>query len=351
MRNFVQSTSTFLAFVLPPAWANAMSDAELDNDGTTFALWMCAALGVVSLAACTLVHMLVLPEKNVSAEEQLDQVTVSKMVRAFAKATTPRLAGTQKWKLRILFFFAVFGIKAQHFAPFAFAAFSNETCSTKFGQSRSQSSMFSGITSLVAGVLGPLFGPLSDKCGKRSLSLAAACSLSMIGFAILAVLTGGTAPVWVASVLFALQHGFGDTVAHISIRFIVGVSRAGVGCGVCGIFGNLIATVVPALGGALLDQNNGEDEVLWHFAGLMASGALCWVMVLFLEGARSLLELPADKIIETSDEDIQAAALMFVVDQTPNIVESDGEELAPAGHAESICKGTFSPGQVSVSTS
>jgi len=30
---------------------------------------------------------------------------------------------------------------------------------------------------------------------------------------------------------------FGDTVVYISIRFIVGVSRAGIGYALCGIFG------------------------------------------------------------------------------------------------------------------
>ena len=169
------------------------------------------------------------------------------------------------------FLFAVYGIKAQYFAPFGFTAFSNEIYSTKFGQSRSQASLLSGIISLVAGALGPLFGPLSDKYGKRSLSLASACLLSVIGFAILAVSTGGDAPVWVASMLFALQYGFGDTVAYISIRFIVGVSRAGVGYGIYGMLGNLIATLVPIIGGALMDQSNGEDKVLWYFAGLMDS--------------------------------------------------------------------------------
>jgi len=43
---------------------------------------------------------------------------------------------------------------------------------------------------------------------------------------------------------------FGNTVAYISIRFIVGVSRAGIGYGLCGIFGNLTATVVPIIGGS-----------------------------------------------------------------------------------------------------
>jgi len=196
--------------VLLPAWAEAFSNSseEIDNDGTAFALWMCAVLAFVSLATSILVHCLMVHESNVSAETQSDQATVSKMIRAFAKATTPRLAGLQKWKLPLSFFFAVFGIKSQYFAPFAFTAFSNQIYSDKFEQSRSQSSMFSGVISLVAGVLGPIMGPLSDKYGKRSLSLATACLLSLVGFAILAISTGGTVSVWIASMLFALQVRF-----------------------------------------------------------------------------------------------------------------------------------------------
>ena len=119
--------------------------------------------------------------------------------------------------------------------------------------------------------------------------------------------------VWVASVLFALQYGFGDTVAYISIRFIVGVSRAGIGYGIYGIIGNLTATVVPIVGGVLLDMDGGNEIVCWYFAGLMLFGALCWLVVRCGEGKRSLLELPEKEIIETSDEDVHLAALAFVV--------------------------------------
>ena len=159
---------------------------------------------------------------------------------------------------------------------------------------------------------------LSDKYGQRSPSLAVASLVSMIGFGVLAIATGGGAAVWVATILFALQYGFGDTVAYISIRFIVGVSRAGVGYGIYGVLGNLIATVVPIVGGVLLDlESGGEEYVCWYFAGLMFVGAVCWMLVRVLQGPRSLLELPADQIIETSDEDIRLAALSFVIDGTP----------------------------------
>jgi len=337
IRNFVQSTSTFLAFVLLPVWAESVGNY---NDGTTFALWMCAVLGVVSLVTSIIVHLLMTREKNVAAEEQSDEATVKKMIRAFARATTPRLAGLQKWKLPASFFFAVFGIKSQYFAPFGFTAFSNEIYSNKFGQSRSQSSLLSGVISLVAGALGPIMGPLSDRYGKRSMSLAVVSLLSGVGFVILAASSGGDAPVWIATMLFAFQYGFGDTVSYLSIRFIVGVSRAGVGYGVYGVFGNLIATVVPIIGGALLEQSNGDDKVAWYFAILMGLGALCWMMVLFLEGPRSLMELPADKVIETSDKDIQIAALATIFDR-PVSLEPKEERSIHIGAADSICTGTL----------
>lgn len=140
--------------------------------------------------------------------------------------------------------------------------------------------------------------------------------------------------------IFQFQYGFGDTVAYISIRFIVGVSRAGIGYGVYGVFGNLIATIVPIIGGSLLDQNNGNDIVLWYFSGLMGLGALCWIMVFFLEGARSLLELPAEKVIETSDNDIRLAALTYLFDQ-PLPYEPKSERSIHITDAESVFVGTF----------
>jgi nitrate/nitrite transporter NarK len=335
----VQSISGFLAFVLLPIWADAMGDEPLDNDGTSFALWMCAVLGGVSLFASVVVFFSMKKESNVYVEEQSDQQTVINSMRALAKATVPRLKGIQKWTLPLSFFFAIYGIKSQYHAPFGFTAFSNQIYVTKFKFDSSMASFLSGIISLIAGLLGPIMGPLSDKYGRRSLSLAFVTSLSMIGFGILAMSKGGSTSVWIASMLFAIQYGFGDTVAYISIRFIVGVSRAGIGYGVYGIIGNLIATVVPIIGGTLMDQNNGEDKVLWYFTGLMALGAASWVMVFILEGPRSLLELPANKVIETSDEDIKMAALTYVVgrtgtnkdteEETPNTPAPTNTEAAP----------------------
>ena len=58
--------------------------------------------------------------------------------------------------------------------------------------------------------------------------LAKFSAASMSGFMILAVSPGGAdnaSHVYFASAFFALQYGFGDTVAYISIRLIVGQVR------------------------------------------------------------------------------------------------------------------------------
>lgn len=98
IRNLIQSTSTFLAFVLLPQWADATSAYELDNHGTTVALWMCAVLGGMSLVASVIVFISMEKEKA-SIKEQSDQSTVTKVMRALAKATTPHVVGFQKWNL------------------------------------------------------------------------------------------------------------------------------------------------------------------------------------------------------------------------------------------------------------
>lgn len=310
IRNLVQSLSGFLAFILLPIWADAYGEG---NDGTTFALWMCVVLGFVSIISCVITSISMTKE-NISSEEQSDQNTITKVIRGFAKATTPELPGCRKWMLPVSFFFAVFGIKAQYFAPFQFTAFSNEIYRIKFERSGSEASFLSGFISLVAGLMSPVMGEMSDRIGKRSPCLAFGSFLTVIGFFLLATSSGGGTSVWIASILFSLQYGFGDTVAYIAIRFIVGANRAGIGYGIYGVLGNLIATVVTVIGGFVIEGSaNGIDNVLWYFCGIMFLGTLCWVMVYLLEGRRSILELPATDVIETSDADLQLAALTYIV--------------------------------------
>mmetsp|Transcript_10466 Transcript_10466/g.15401 ORF Transcript_10466/g.15401 Transcript_10466/m.15401 type:complete len:95 (-) Transcript_10466:368-652(-) len=92
-------------------------------------------------------------KENVKAEEQSDQNTITKVIQGFAKAATRELPGCRKWMLPLSFFFAVFGIKAQYFAPFQFTAFSNE-----IGRSDGEASFFGGFISLVAGLMSPFMG-------------------------------------------------------------------------------------------------------------------------------------------------------------------------------------------------
>ena len=78
IRNLIQSTCGFLAFVLLPMWADGASKAApadwnstvvledgtvdpegnpfVDNDGTSFALWMTVALGVASTVSTQAIH-------------------------------------------------------------------------------------------------------------------------------------------------------------------------------------------------------------------------------------------------------------------------------------------------------
>ena len=76
-----------------------------------------------------------------------------------------------------------------------------------------------------------------------------------------------------------------------------------------------------------MESSNGTDKLLWYFTGLMGFGTLSWLLVFFLEGPRSLLELPADQVIETSDEDLRLAALSYVASpiKTPIVNDEDAE--------------------------
>ena len=59
----------------------------------------------------------------------------------------------------------------------------------------------------------------------------------------------------------------------MTIRLIVGPARAGIGYGVYGIIGNLMATLVPLVGGMVMvsgeTEADGQDMVCWYFAGLV----------------------------------------------------------------------------------
>ena len=155
----------------------------MDNEGTSFALWITVWLAVASTVSNVVVKHGMDKELSAGAEEMSDTAGLHTQLRAFAKATAPQPPGAcHKWKLPPAFYLACVGIKAQYFAPFGFTAFSNTVYAEKFGQTKAEASFLSGVISLVAGLLGPIMGPLSDKYGQRSLCLSACTAFALLGF-------------------------------------------------------------------------------------------------------------------------------------------------------------------------
>ena len=330
VRNLVQSTNGFLSFVLLPLWYDWL--------GMDFALWMCVLLSGASFAAATIVVILMRKEEaeaSASAEKGCDQTTVLRNIRALSTATTPDFPN--KWDHYLLpasFFFACIGIQAQYFCPLVFTSFSIRVYMEKFGTTDDFASLQTGLINLIAGFLGPAMGTWSDKVGKRAEWLAIFTFIGAMGFVVLALgdhgplgaYLHGPTTVAIATILFAIQYGFGDTVSYVSIRFIVGPDRAGLGYGVYSLVANLLTTVVSIVAGDIMDQPDvGTTNILWFFFGLTVLGFFCWLIVLVLEGSRSLLELPNDKIIETSDDDLRKAALTSIVGPAGNSLASRPE--------------------------
>jgi hypothetical protein len=56
----------------------------------------------------------------------------------------------------------------------------------------------------------------------------------------------------------------------------------------------LAVSIVPLVGGVVMELEGGNDLICWYFAGLMIMGTLCWFAVRAIEGGKSMLELPAD---------------------------------------------------------
>lgn len=328
-RNLIQSASGYGAFVVLPALADSygtdpVADPDAYNKGTGMGLWFCFYCAVASLAANVYVWLVYMrgdgpaAGAGAGAAEGADASPrrLAAKLRELSGAVRPRAPGKwADWKLPLSFFLSTFGIQAQYFAPFAFTAFSVKIYSSKFGMSATEAANLSGIMNLFGGLLGPVAGPFSDWLGLRAASLSAFGLFTVAGFALLAVGARTSATVWVATVLFALTYGFGDTVAYPNIRLLVGAERAGIGYGIFGFMGGLFAVVVPVVGGLIFDaeadaapQDTGE-QVCWYFAGLAALASILWWLVHVLEGANSAIELPASKMVELSDYQIEAAAL------------------------------------------
>eukprot|EP00041_Stephanoeca_diplocostata_P032889 m.1068626 g.1068626 ORF g.1068626 m.1068626 type:complete len:715 (+) comp24225_c0_seq24:402-2546(+) len=305
LRNTVQSASGFLTFIILPSIANAVAKEGEGNydDGTSLSLWFIAMLAVVSLISNVIVLRWYLPKTSPNANLALGQ-----KLRALALAVTPKDPSTwAKWKLPLSFYLSTYGTQVFYFAPFAFTAFSVRLYQEKFGLSEELAELMSGILNVMGGLTGPFFGPMSDWLGNRALLLAAFNVPAVIGFAML----GSTSVTpWVATVLFALQYGFGDTVAYPCIRLMVGAHRAGVGYGIFGIFGNFFAAITPVFAGMIVDGDDGLNRMCWYWSALMMAAVVIWVMVHFMMGADSPLELPEKDIVEASDSNVAFAALL-----------------------------------------
>jgi MFS family permease/Ca2+-binding EF-hand superfamily protein len=337
IRNLVQSASGFVTFILLPAVHQAfLDDASLEDGSlatmqadpdyafaTVMALGVCVVGGMMSLATNLYIYF------GYMMAELPPPITLGSQIRGFAGAITPVSPNcADKWKLPVGFYVCLFGIISEYFAPFMFTAYSNKIYMLRHGASASAASFYSGVMNLFGGLLGPVFGPMSDKYGQRGAMLAGFGLFQMVGFLLLATTT--VTP-WVATVLFSVTYGFGDTVAYPNIRSIVGAEKAGLGYGVYSIFGGCVAVMMPIAGGffmAMDDPDKPEETgvyVCFFFAGasLLASG--CWLACHFLEGPKAFIALPASELVETEESHIDAAALIGAKKSNPILVEIEDE--------------------------
>ena len=111
---------------------------------------------------------------------------------------------------------------------------------------------------MIGGWLGPLFGPLSDYLGNRSITMSLFLLPSVAAFILYATTT--ITP-WVGIVLMGITYGWGDTVSYSSIRLLVGVEKAGLGYGLFGLVGNIFGLTVPIIGGLIFEAANGEARI------------------------------------------------------------------------------------------
>ena len=152
------------------------------NAGTSAALWLCVAMGCISVLSNLVVYCMYFRSNN----EPPPKPTLGSHLRGFARAVAPKPAGKcEQWKMPASLWPVIYGIKAQYFAAYAFIAFSSILFREKFGFSSFEASVCTGYLSLVAGIMGPFFGPFSDKYGNRSLMLAIFMIPTVVGFVLL----------------------------------------------------------------------------------------------------------------------------------------------------------------------
>jgi nitrate/nitrite transporter NarK len=336
IRNLVQSASGFFAFVVLP-WIQrtylsedtlalnaedfdgsvSLFSAEQDdpdyNHGTTMALHFCFFCGILSLTSNVTVYLCFM--KDGAAGDLPVQKDLAAQVRGLAGAITPKSPSScDQWKLPLSFYIAIYGIQSQYFAPFSFSSFSNKIYMNRYGANAATASFYSGVMNLIGGLVGPILGPVSDAYGNRALMLGGFGVLSAIGFALIG--SSSEINLWIPTILFALQYGFGDTVAYPNIRLLVGPERAGIGYGIAGSLCGVIAVAAPMAGGVFMDMDDPNKplesgvNVAWFFAGTMVLSTLVWLVVHVLEGPKSAIVLPAKDLVETEDLYINSAALV-----------------------------------------
>eukprot|EP00768_Dysnectes_brevis_P001442 gnl/Dysnectes_brevis/1370_a1539_2672.p1 GENE.gnl/Dysnectes_brevis/1370_a1539_2672~~gnl/Dysnectes_brevis/1370_a1539_2672.p1 ORF type:complete len:632 (+),score=220.00 gnl/Dysnectes_brevis/1370_a1539_2672:1596-3491(+) len=318
-RNLVQSGSGFLAFILLPMIYEKSGSLAATN-------WFIALLGVVAIVANLFVWMYISKQKALLASRK----SPIKAFKALGQKGVPRNPSKlAEFKMPGAFWLAVVGIKCFYLSPFAFTSYSNSifTDPERFALSESTASFLSGFISLLAGLFGPIAGPLSDSLGRRSIWLAIFVGFAVTAYALFyAVQTELIA--WIGVCFLALSYGWGDTVSYASIRLIVGAERAGIGYGCYALLGNLISFLVPTLTGIVYDKF-GADTFLIVFASIMLFGTLCWVGVRLLMGPKAILELKAKDIVTTDDEELEAATLHAMLSEGVVLEPTRVEEVKP----------------------
>jgi len=353
IRNLIQSASGFMAFMLLPYLQNADNynncpskerynqimgfenstaatapqGANGDacygkeyNDATTTALYACLVCTILSLTSNIIIYA-----QFLSGDSKPKPPTLASQLRAFSGAITPQSPSSwAQWKLPLSFYLACYGIQAQYFAPFAFTAFSMKIYTVKFGATASSAAFLSGVMNVMGGCLGPILGPVSDKFGKRALMLGGFGIPTILAFILLATTSVEVGDInesvlWMATIGFAWTYGFGDTVAYPNIRLLVGADRAGIGYGIFGFIGGVVAVAVPAIAGVVmeayddpLDPTTFGNACCWCFAVMEILATLAWTAVHFMEGPKAAVNLPADDLIETTDSEINAASLVSI---------------------------------------
>eukprot|EP01050_Picozoa_sp_SAG11_P014416 SAG11_NODE_1774_length_4271_cov_4.419942_1_plen_536_part_00 len=337
-RNLIQSASGFLAFVILPAislyyseWdpTDTSTTGAVDpeyNKGTGVALWFCFGCGILSLLSNIIVLALHLKPKDPSEETDF----LASQIRGFARTITPQSPSScAQWKLPLSFYLSLYGIQAQYFAPFMFTSFSSKIYMLRFGFSTQMAGVLSGVMNIMGGLLGPVLGPVSDTFGQRAAMLAGFGIFTVVGFGMLATMTAQWV-VYAATVLFALTYGFGDTVAYPNIRLLVGPERAGIGYGIFGFVGGLVAVAVPKLAGyTFVEPDEPVDTgvlVCWYFCGCAVIAVVLWTAVHLIEGPKAAISLPAENLVETEDLHLNAASLVVLDKTTSNPVADEAAQ-------------------------